>query len=214
MNRPQIEAHLLRLGRPLVGSLAFDHRDAFNLRESCITMVEDVVSRVNPESILEVGTHHGHSACLWLCLSKARVTSVDIGHTWTAVEHGFSEWGQPGGTGLRHVKNTLSQDFPDRFVQIVGDSTAADTRALIEQKSPYDMAFIDGDHSYAYVLKDINMAVELGIKWIVLDDCTSEDEDTWRAAKDARLELVAHYVSIHNTANIGVALFRVPVSPS
>ena len=216
MDRATLEANLKQLPKPLVGSLAFDHKDVFRLRDSCIDMVTDVLARSKPQRILEIGTHLGHSACLFLSLSEATVISIDIGTHWVEWEYGYEDWEVPkaeGGGGQKDVVETLQRLFPNRFLFIKADSTRSTGIISIALNTPYDLAFIDGNHDLDYVERDIETALVLGIPYILLDDCTSPSESTWVAAKKYNLVLVKRYESIHNMADIGCCLFRHPQIP-
>lgn len=214
MDRSVLEANLKQLPKPLVGSLAFDHKDIFRLRDSCVDMITEVVGLSKPRNILEIGTHLGHSSCLFLSLSEANVVSVDIGTHWVEWDYGYEDWNCPnqnGKGGQKEVVGTLQRLFPERFSFIRGDSTRPYAILTIGTMGPYDLAFIDGNHAFDYVERDIETACILNIPYILLDDYTNPGESTWKAAEMHKLILVKRYEHIHNTANIGCALFRNPL---
>lgn len=211
MNKEIIINKLQKLPRILVGSLAWDHKDkGINLRDSCVSMIEEVIKTSNPKEILEIGTHLGHSSCLFLSISQANVTSVDIGHNWVEWEHGYDDWHTPRqGGGLKDVVSTLSNEFPNRFRFIIGGSTSPETINKFSDRK-YDLIFIDGDHSYDFVKKDIKTAIDLKIPYILLDDFTDHDSPCRVAAQELDLIFLKEYKNIHNDGNISCGFFKNP----
>lgn len=202
---------LHELPSPLVGSLAFDHKKALNLRPACIEMMEDVIKISNPKEILEIGTHLGHSGALLLAFSNANLTTIDIGHTWVEWGCGFDDWNVRKGNcgGLKDVVDTMTKYFKSRYRFIMGSSTDIETFVKYADRQ-YDLIFIDGDHSYEFVEKDIKTAMLLGIPYILLDDYTGPDAPARILAKKLGLTFIREYVDIHNTANISCGFFANP----
>lgn len=210
-NLEETIAILKELPVPLVGSLAFDHKDIFNLRPACIEMMREVMLITNPKEILEIGTHLGHSGCLLLSFSNANLTTIDIGHTWVEWEHGFHDWGYPkaNGGGLRDVVAVMTKHFGGRYRFIKGSSVDEETVKQFSDRS-YDLAFIDGDHSYEFVKKDIENAIKNNIPYILLDDFTGPDAPCRIAANELGLVQIKEYFNIHNNSNISCGLFKNP----
>lgn len=208
-NKEKLIEKLKFLPKPLVGSLSFDHKEVFNLRDSCIEMIEDVINISQPKEILEIGTHLGHSSCLFLGLSNANLTSVDICQNWVDWDFGKEDWttNKKNGGGLKEATEKLNGFFESRFRFIKGDSNKQETFELFSDRK-YDLNFIDGDHSYTFVLNDILNAIKLNIKYILLDDfnCTAI-QDLIRQEKDLPIEFIKEYKDIHNTANISCGFF-------
>lgn len=213
MDNQTIIDKLKLLPRPLVGSLAFRDRDTLELRDSCIEMLQEVMEISNPKEILEIGCHAMSSSMLLLEFSKAKLTSIDIGENWITWEHGFLDWGIPSkGGGLKDAKKVIDEIFPNRFRFIKGDSTLPEIINQFNDRQ-YDLIFIDGNHDYEYVKKDIQTAINLKIPYILLDDYSERDgdlDDRIRAARDMELVKVKIYPDIHNAADIGCALFKNP----
>lgn len=98
------------------------------------------ISLIKPRRIVEIGTHYGLSAIAMALalrdegLTKSRILSIDIAcHV------------------LEVAKKHLEQLGLQKYVQLVcGDSS------IIGEYSRFDVAFIDGDHSYEGCLKDFN----------------------------------------------------------
>jgi hypothetical protein len=202
---------LKELPKPLVGSLAFDHKDIFNLRPQCIEMMKEVMETTKPKEILEIGTHLGHSGCLLLCFSNANLTTVDIGTNWVEMDYGYSDWWTPSGpnTGLNEVVRIMKKHFGGRYRFIRGSSILPETVAKFSDRK-YGLAFIDGDHSYEFVKKDIENAIVLNIPYILLDDFTGDEAPCRIAAKELGLVQIKEFFNIHNTANISCGLFLNP----
>lgn len=212
-NKEDLISHLKLLPTPLVGSIAFDSRFEMNLRDSCIEMLVDVMNITQPKEILEFGCHAMHSSLLLLYFSTANLTSVDIGHTWISWEHGYLDWNKPGGQGLRYASSVINYLFPGRFRFILGDSSSIMLQKKISDRK-YDLLFCDGNHDYDYVYNDIQTAIKMKIPYVLLDDFTTNDKNDERvkAAYDSNLVLVKDYPNIHNAANIGCGLFKMPIS--
>lgn len=210
-NLEETIAILKELPVPLVGSLAFDHKNIFNLREACIEMMKEVMATAQPKEILEIGTHLGHSGCLLMCFSDANLTTVDIGHTWVEWDYGFEDWHIPklGGGGLKDVVRVMTKHFGDKYRFIKGSSVEPETIAKYSDRK-YQLAFIDGDHSYDFVKKDTQTAIALNIPYILLDDFTGPDAPCRIVAKELGLIFIKEYTNIHNTANISCGFFKNP----
>lgn len=195
---------------PLVGAVAFDgNKRTKEVTPKCLAAFDEIFTLARPTSILEIGTHAGHSSCMMLAMTEARVTSVDIGTVWIGAHRSFADWNTPGSEGgLLYVERTLCAAFgEDRFTLIIGDSTAPATRTLIEQRAPFDFGFVDGDHSYDFVQRDIRMCLDLGIDRMVLDDFNDEASDTARAAREHGLVIERVWKDVHS-GGVAMALAR------
>lgn len=211
-----IQRVLQELPTPLVGSVAYDgNKRTKTCTPKAYEAFKECYSIVRPRSILEIGTHAGGSALMALAFTDASVVSVDIGHTWITPEHSFADWGTKGGEGgLIQVHRVLNTYFPNRFGQLIGDSTAQETRDKIIQfhrEQPFDFAFIDGNHAYDYVKSDIIFALSLGIKDLILDDYNSDDpnSEVARAGCELGLTLVKEWKAIHS-GGVSFALTKAP----
>lgn len=201
---------------PLVGSVLYDgQKEKRECTIKAFEAFEECMGLARPTSILEIGTHAGGSSLLMLALTKASIVSVDIGETWITATHSFSDWGKPSATegGLGQVYKVLSEQFPNRFSLYVGDSTFDKTisaMTLCNIECPFDLGFVDGNHAYDYVKKDIETCLGLGIKTFILDDYNgdaAEASDSKRAAKDCGLTVVKEWQRVHSSG-VGFALLR------
>jgi hypothetical protein len=198
-----------------MGGIAYDKgygtdgKDVFNLRDTCIDMMKDLEASIQPKEILEFGTQGGCSACLFLALTKANLTSIDLCNGTGNVEWDFSyiDYGvlddRPGMKEIIRVLNIL---FPSRFRFIAGSSYGEETINKYNDRN-YDLLFVDGDHSFEGCRADCQTAVRLNIPWVLVDDYTSS-EVIRSACGIPELEIFKIYENIHNFANIGIALFR------
>ncbi len=205
---------LKELPIPLVGSVTYDGaKHTKTCTDKAFAAFSECYTLVRPRRVLEIGTHAGGSALMTLALTDANVLSVDIGVNWITPEYSFVTWDVVGGEGgLNQVRRVLQSHFPDRFDLIVGDSTMSTTRAAVVNypaARPFDLAFIDGDHSYPYVKADIEWALSLGIKELILDDMNSvnPNSDVARAARELGLVVVKEWESIHS-GGVSTALAR------
>lgn len=102
-----------------------------------------LVVSLQPETVLEIGVSRGGSSAL-------------IAHAMDAIDKGrlFSIDPEP------QVSETLAQSIAHRAVIHCGPSPA-DIRSMAQMAgTPFDFAFIDGDHSYQGVVDDINGVLE------------------------------------------------------
>jgi hypothetical protein len=101
------------------------------------------VSHLNPnERILVIGSKHGGlEQQLRASIPDVKLTSVDIAPAKDNTE-----------------------------IVIVGDSSVEETQQRIHEAGPYDVIFIDGDHSYAGVKSDFEFALKLNPRIIALHD--------------------------------------------
>lgn len=119
----------------------------------------DALSIIQPNNILEIGYFRGSSAFLWLWLSNAKLTSVDpmVNLYSPEIKH----------DGSIESVDKLKNAFPDRFTFIQKDSKLV-YPDLMGQK--FDMMFMDGDHLPNGARSDFNLALDLNIPWVLVDD--------------------------------------------
>lgn len=149
-------------GKPLNGSLG----------PHSVRAVREISRIAKPKSILEIGFHMGYSASLWLHFNpKASVLSVDISG------RDVTRYGAAA-LKVRHAGrfDFIQADSGDPvFGGILSGAVAADLadeRGALRRLAPrkFDFAFIDGDHFEPGVVKDIRLALSLGVKHLAFDD--------------------------------------------
>lgn len=120
-----------------------------------------VVARIAPDSICEIGVRAGYSAFTFLsAIPTAQYLGIDNGVC--------------GPQYLDHARSLLSGSA----VQLV----QKDTQKLLELPTasfgrPFTFVHIDGDHSRAGCLHDIELAANSGAHYILVDDfdCPADD---------------------------------------
>lgn len=124
------------------------------------------VKVLNPRSILEIGTFDGRTT-LNLAINSSLESTVytidlpksEVNFTRLPIAPGEESYIMKETIGARYV-NKDSAVFPerDRIFQLRGDTANFDF-------SPYfsgiDMVFVDGSHSYEYVINDSKIALKL-----------------------------------------------------
>lgn len=145
MEKPQL---LIDLG--IEGCFNFE-KDAW--------IFQDVIKRVNPSEILETGFFTGLSSFAFLYLSKANIISVDpmVNLYDPNIKH----------DGKIENVQKLKDAFPNRFTFIQKDSCFV--RPDLKNKQ-FDLFFIDGDHLAKGIRNDLQLALDLNIEHVLLDD--------------------------------------------
>lgn len=115
--------------------------------EKIIDVFKDVARITRCSSILEIGFNRGSSCLLFLLISNATITSLDVILKQKSVEY-------------------LSKNFSDRFYFLKADSKKLDFSNFAE----FDLIFIDGDHSYEGMLSDTKKSLSIKPKYILFDD--------------------------------------------
>lgn len=114
----------------------------------------DVVERIRPKFIAEIGVRAGYSA--WAMLDAAgpdcRYWGIDLDQG----THG----GDPG--ALDHARRILEPWGPEI---VVGDS-----QRRLALPEGIDLLHIDGDHSLSGCLNDLRLARTCGAAWALVDD--------------------------------------------
>jgi predicted O-methyltransferase YrrM len=127
--------------------------------ENEAAFLADALQIVQPKSILETGFFAGASAFMNLYLSDACVTSVD------PMENLYDPSVKHDGN-LGNV-DKLKVAFPGRFTFLRKDSKVV-RPDLVGQN--FDLMFIDGDHWEIGARNDFQLAIDLNIPWILVDD--------------------------------------------
>jgi predicted O-methyltransferase YrrM len=105
---------------------------------SFIAAVEEYLGQ-RPRKILDIGTNKGGTALMFQHIASEGCISIDIRGREVGIPDAW---------------------FP-KVHFIVGDSSSPEVIAEIQQNGPYDLIFIDGDHSYDGTKKDWELAKTL-----------------------------------------------------
>jgi len=117
----------------------------------CFETIANICNMTNPSSILEIGFRRGNSALMWLLNSSATLLSIDIEEFPTK--------------SIQLLEST----FKDRFSYRQCDSQN------LNLDSTYDLIFLDGDHTFKGLQRDVEMALKLSPKHLVFDDYFHND---------------------------------------
>lgn len=113
------------------------------------------VKELAPRSYLEIGTARGDSF-------HEIVSHMPPGSRAVAVDMPQQQWGlKDSGRMLRAAVTDLNKKGYDCYV-IWGDSTSPEVVGRVRAFAPYDLVFIDGDHSYEGVKADFENYGRLG----------------------------------------------------
>ena len=116
-----------------------------------LPMFQNVIKTINPQNILEIGFNRGSSALLWLMNSTVSIHSFDIVSQPTSI----------------HILSTL---YNSRFKFTQMNSFNIVENLGEELTSKFDLIIVDGDHSYQGVKTDMETALILNAKYILVDD--------------------------------------------
>lgn len=118
-----------------------------------------------PAVICQTGFNYGTSAYAFLCSTKARLISWDLG------EHPYVEV----------ADRLLQADFPDRHQLVLGDSrktlqAAALGSGPLQREERCDAIFVDGGHDEKVTTADLENFAKLAAPGalLVVDDCHSD----------------------------------------
>jgi len=170
-NSELIETHkkmYLNLNDPITGCLRDVHSP----------ILKDIIEKSQSKYILEIGFNIGSSCLSWLLSSPdTYVTSIDIYNPQKSIDY-------------------ISSEFSGRFAFVNMNSEMLSLDNIKNQwVNQFDLIFIDGDHSYEAVLRDLTNSLELNPKYIVFDDVRhiahSYIEDI--ITQHPRLELIELY---------------------
>jgi predicted O-methyltransferase YrrM len=109
----------------------------------------------SPRHIFEIGTHRGISSDFFLTLlPECRVTSIAYYDPNSSIEPPNNDSQLP----RELIGSKVAPERRSRFVQLYGDSHALTIHEMLNDYGPFDLVFIDGDHSREGVRQDTELA--------------------------------------------------------
>jgi predicted O-methyltransferase YrrM len=119
-------------------------------------MLRALVRWLRPKVVVEVGTYFGYSAT-WLARGlqengEGRLYCID-------------DWSLSGPEAVLACAAHLGMCQVHPLIELVNGKSAE-----VEWPEDVDLAYIDGDHSFAAVVGDVSRAIEAGASCIVLHD--------------------------------------------
>lgn len=144
------ELLLIHLRSSYIHSRNRKNRDAWKQEPSLVdyALKASIIASLKPESVLEIGTGAGWGICfIASVLPKARLVTMSPRLT-----------PETGSVVKRKPKLKIKQ--------IWADSKTYDFLKI----GKFDVVYIDGDHSYEYVLSDLMNTYPLAKKAVILDD--------------------------------------------
>jgi hypothetical protein len=152
-----------------------------------LIIIDQLIRRYRPERLFEIGTFDGRTTLNMAANTSdhARVYTLDLPRaglhaTKLEIVPWESSYIDKEAPGARFMRT----EYRSRITQLYGDSARFDFSPFVNQM---DFVFVDGSHSYAYVLNDSKHALELlrnkcgVILW--------HDYDAWEGVTDALNEL-------------------------
>jgi predicted O-methyltransferase YrrM len=150
----------------------------------------ELVARLKPRSICEIGVRAGYSAfALLTVVPEARFLGIDIG----VKAHGPAE-------PLREHALKLTEHFP-HVTMMYDDSHTIDVLT-----PPVDLFHIDGDHSRDGCYQDLELALRSGARWALLDDVSHRSLKGVRVALDDFCATQGLRMEMHDDKHNGTAL--------
>lgn len=130
----------------------------YGLGPHSIPILEDVLGRIRPRRILEIGFGVGYSATMFLEIRPGTVVySIDLTEDPRALE----------------AVELLRKRYAGWFHFIRADSRMMDAGMVLSglpAPAGFDLLFVDGGHDEPTVRSDIRLGLHLGIPWILFDD--------------------------------------------
>ena len=120
--------------------------------EEVFEAVRWVREKINPRRMLEVGYYGGHSTSYWAHhLPDTKITSCCPNHPM-----------------FRRTSPIVEEKYPNVKVYPILSPEIYD---VICDWDGYDFCFVDGNHETSNVIQDVMGAINLGIPYIMLDNC-------------------------------------------
>ncbi len=162
-----------------------------NITISELLILNLLVKRFNPKTIFELGTFNGRTT-LNLAInssSDVRVYTIDLPKDNVIspalpTTRDDEQYINQHVTGLKF----LNQEEKSKITQLYGDSAIFDFTPYF---NTIDMVFVDGSHSFEYVMNDSKIALKLlnnGHGLIVWHDYSSSHKEVTKALNKLQLE--------------------------
>jgi predicted O-methyltransferase YrrM len=123
----------------------------FQVAEEFVPLLEEV-RRLNPQTVLEIGTHRGGTLYLWARLARPDAILVSIDLPGGKFGGGYSPFRAP-------IYRRFAQERQKLHLMRANshsESTLEETNRLLSGR-PIDLLFIDGDHTHQGVKRDWEM---------------------------------------------------------
>lgn len=117
------------------------------------------IANRGPRNVVEIGTLHGGTAALWHSIATGLVISIDKpNRRFGGADHELTF------KQCLARSERLERLLSHRFIGILADSQEESTKEVVEDllgDELVDLLFIDGDHTYAGVLRDYELYLPL-----------------------------------------------------
>lgn len=189
MNYPDQQDSLAR-------DMGIDHLFRYGKQAAIFAQVLNIVS---PRSILEIGFFKGHSAFMWLAQSSASLISVD------PMKCLYDE--NTPHEGDKTAPQRLQDLYGPRFSFI--EKASRDVCDDLKGKR-FNLLFMDGGHWVDDVRNDFQLALDLGIDWILADDFITDVKAVYEAEFKHRYFIVSTFnrEDLHEGQPIPMVLLR------
>ena len=146
---------------------------------------ELIQDRFEPTNILEIGFHLGHSTTYLLeIFEQAKVTTVSPGYetvTKDVLERQKKKIkGEVPEDLEKHTADTrammakvMKEKYGDRFNWVSQKTILA--YSDLEKSAPFDLALIDGAHTYHNTVIDLKCCLDFGVKQLMIDNIDQPD---------------------------------------
>jgi predicted O-methyltransferase YrrM len=192
-----------------------DSRIDGNVTEFELDVINRLVKFHDPETIFEIGTFDGRTSLNMAAharpdahLYTLDLPSADINKTALSVEHGDLLYIEKPQSGARFIATDVEQ----KITQLYGDSATYDFEPYFGKM---DFVFVDGSHSYDYVLKDSATALQLvresGV--IIWHDYVGDGPTAWPGVRKAIEKMNSNdhrFENLINFAGTAIVYLQVP----
>ena len=136
----------------------------------CYPMYVAMAAKLQPLSILEIGTFEGYGLIAFWMGAGQQLTRLD----WVDTERDLSGSNAHALANLQRASALLGWPLPE--------SAYATSLARLPGSDPYDLIHIDGDHNVGAALRDMVWAWRKGARVLLVDDYDFQPEPGVRQA--------------------------------